>query len=92
MWTGDTRPIPEMLAKHADAGELIAHDCALEGNPSHSGIDDLEREYAPALLQRCLLYHYASAAEGEVLAARGYRVGRPGERVALRDTTAMRAG
>ena len=24
--------------------ELIAHDCALEGNPSHSGIDDLERE------------------------------------------------
>ena len=42
-----------MLARHANAGELIAHDCALHGNPSHSGIDDLEREYPPALLARC---------------------------------------
>ena len=92
VWTGDTRPIPEVLARFADAGELVAHDCALHGNPSHSGIEDLEREYPRALLERCLLYHYASAAEGEVLAARGYRVGLPGEQVALRDTTAMRAG
>lgn len=84
VWTGDTRPIPEMLAKFADAGELIAHDCALEGNPSHSGIDDLEREYPPALLARCLLYHYASAADGEALRARGHRVGEPGEVVPLR--------
>ena len=50
VWTGDTRPIPEMLAKFADAGELVAHDCALHGNPSHSGIDDLEREYPRELL------------------------------------------
>ena len=50
VWTGDTRPIPEMLARHADDGELVAHDCALHGNPSHSGIDDLEREYPRALL------------------------------------------
>jgi ribonuclease BN (tRNA processing enzyme) len=84
VWTGDTRPIPEMLAKFADAGELIAHDCALEGNPSHSGIDDLEREYPPALLARCLLYHYASAADGEALRARGHRVGEPGQVVPLR--------
>ena len=61
-----------------------SHDCALEGNPSHSGIDDLEREYPPALLQSCLLYHYASAADGEALRARGHRVGAPGEMVALR--------
>jgi ribonuclease BN (tRNA processing enzyme) len=84
VWTGDTRPIPEMLAKFADAGELIAHDCALEGNPSHSGIDDLEREYPLALLARCLLYHYASAADGEALRARGHRVGEPGQVVPLR--------
>jgi len=84
VWTGDTRPIPEMLAKFADAGELIAHDCALQGNPSHSGIHDLEREYPPALLARCLLYHYASAADGEALRARGHRVGEPGQVVPLR--------
>ena len=90
VWTGDTRPIPEALAKYADAGELIAHDCSLHGNPSHSGIDDLEREYPAALLQRCILYHYASAEDGRVLAARGYRVALPGEVVALQETTAAR--
>ncbi|TZF91702.1 MBL fold metallo-hydrolase [Cognatilysobacter lacus] len=91
VWTGDTRPIPEMLACHADAGELVAHDCGLHGNPSHSGIDDLEREYPPALLERCLLYHYASAADGAALAARGYRVGRAGDVIPLTEPTAHRA-
>lgn len=83
VWSGDTRPIPEMLARQADAGEWVAHDCALHGNPSHSGLDDLEREYPPALLDRCLLYHYGSAAEAEAMRARGRRVAAPGERVAL---------
>lgn len=85
VWTGDTRPIPEMLAHHAAAGELIAHDCALQGNPSHSGIDDLEREYSPALLARCLLYHYASAEDGVVLERRGHRIARPGQVFELMD-------
>ncbi len=83
VWTGDTRPIPETLAKFADAGEQVAHDCALHGNPSHSGIDDLEREYPRELLDRCVLYHYASRGDGEALAARGYRVAHPGETLAL---------
>lgn len=83
VWTGDTRPIPEALARHADAGEVIAHDCALHGNPSHSGIDDLEREYPAELLARCVLYHYAGVPDGEALRARGYRVARPGEVIAL---------
>ncbi|MBC7657539.1 MAG: MBL fold metallo-hydrolase [Frankiaceae bacterium] len=83
VWTGDTRPIPEMLALHADHGELIAHDCALVGNPSHSGVDDLEREYPPALLSRCVLYHYGSATEGERLRARSHRVANPAEVIAL---------
>jgi ribonuclease BN (tRNA processing enzyme) len=85
VWTGDTRPIPEVLAAFADQDELIAHDCGLHGNPSHSGIDDLAREYAPGLLARCVLYHYASAADGDAMRARGHRVARPGESVALRE-------
>jgi len=83
VWSGDTRPIPEMLARQADAGEWVAHDCALHGNPSHSGLDDLEREYPPALLDRCLLYHYGSTAEAEAMRGRGRRVAIPGELVAL---------
>lgn len=85
VWTGDTRPVPEMLACHAAAGELVAHDCALHGNPSHSGIDDLVREYPPELLARCLLYHYGSVAEGATLAAAGHRVAQPGQVVPLRE-------
>ena len=83
VWTGDTRPIPEMLARHADAGELIAHDCGLHGNPSHSGIEDLEREYPRELLARCLLYHYGSEEEVAALRARGMRVAVPGEAIVL---------
>lgn len=78
-WTGDTRPIPEMLERHAPAPALIAHDCSLHGNPSHTGIEDIEREYPESLRERLILYHYGSAADGEVLARRGYRVAQRGE-------------
>lgn len=78
VWSGDTRPIPEILARYADQDELIAHDCALHGNPSHSGIEDLQREYAPELLARCLLYHYASIEELQALRALGMQVAEPG--------------
>ena len=76
VYTGDTRPIPEMLARHAANGELVAHDCGLVGNPSHSGIDDLEREYPPPLLSQCVLYHYGSRADGDALQAKGHRIAR----------------
>jgi ribonuclease BN (tRNA processing enzyme) len=85
VWTGDTRPIPELLSHYGSGNELIAHDCALHGNPSHTGIDDIEREYPPALRQRLVLYHYGSASEGEILRARGYRVAATGESIALAD-------
>lgn len=82
-WTGDTRPIPEMLAAHAGAGELVAHDCSLHGNPSHTGLDDLAREYAPDLRERLLLYHYASETDARAMEAAGYRVARRGDVIAL---------
>ncbi|GLQ48630.1 MBL fold metallo-hydrolase [Dyella flava] len=82
-FTGDTRPIPEVLAHYAERQELIAHDCGLVGNPSHTGIDDIEREYDASLRARLLLYHYGSVADGAALAARGYKVAAAGERIAL---------
>jgi len=87
-WSGDTRPIPEMLARFASDNELIAHDCGLHGNPSHTGVDDLEREYSAELQARMMLYHYASAADGLALAARGHRVAQPGQCVPLASPTA----
>ena len=91
-WTGDTRPIPEQLARFAGDGELIAHDCGLHGNPSHTGVDDLEREYDAATRARMVVYHYASAADGQALRARGLRVAEPGQVLALAEPTAARAG
>ena len=89
-YTGDTRPIPEALTRYAGGQELIAHDCSLVGNPSHTGIDDIEREYADALRSRLLLYHYGSAADGAALAARGYRIAATDGRVALAEPAAPR--
>lgn len=95
VWTGDTRPIPEMLAHHGSSREIIAHDCVMQGNPSHTGVDDLEREYPAALRERMILYHYSSLAEADSLRARGYRVAGRGEWVALGtpdDTVVLAAG
>jgi ribonuclease BN (tRNA processing enzyme) len=85
VFTGDTRPIPEVLAHYAGHSALVAHDCGLVGNPSHTGIDDIEREYDADLRARLLLYHYGSVADGKALVARGYRIAGTGERVALAD-------
>jgi ribonuclease BN (tRNA processing enzyme) len=87
-WTGDTRPIPEALAQFAPAPALIAHDCALQGNTSHTGVDDLAREYAQEQRGRMMLYHYGSAEDGVALAGAGYRVARRDELVALSSPTA----
>lgn len=89
-YTGDTRPVPEMLARYAAGTELVAHDCGLVGNPSHTGIDDIEREYPQALRSRLRLYHYGSVADGAALAARGYAIAAAGERIALPPPAAPR--
>lgn len=90
-FTGDTRPIPEMLARYRGSEMVIAHDCGLVGNPSHTGIDDIEREYADELRAQLLLYHYGSAADGAALAARGYRIAGTGGRVSVPTPTPLRS-
>ncbi|HZX71178.1 MAG TPA: MBL fold metallo-hydrolase [Rhodanobacter sp.] len=91
VYTGDTRPIPEVLARYHGADVVIAHDCSLVGNPSHTGLDDIEREYPDSLRRQLLLYHYGSVADGDALASRGYRVAKAGERIALATPAPPRA-
>lgn len=79
VYTGDTRPIPEQLVAHAGCGEVIFHDATLQSNPSHSGIDDIEREYSyHGFLDRLVLYHLASEADAEIAESKGWVVARPG--------------
>lgn len=92
VYTGDTRPIPEVLDALVGESMLIAHDCGLVGNPSHTGVDDIEREYSETLRRQLMLYHYGSAADGAALAARGYRIATSGERIALAVPTVPRSG
>ena len=83
VWSGDTRPIPEMLAVHATRGERVFHDCGRVPNPSHTGLEDLAREYPAELRTRMTLYHQASRADADALRGAGCDVLAPGQRVAL---------
>jgi ribonuclease BN (tRNA processing enzyme) len=87
LYTGDTRPIPEVLAQYAGNGVggamPLIHDCDLLGNPSHTGLPDLLREYDPATRQRMVVYHYGSAAAGQQLAAAGLTVASRGDTLPL---------
>lgn len=83
LFTGDTRPIPECIARHAPGTTLIAHDCGVHGNPSHTGLDDLLRAYPAETRQRIVAYHYGSDDDAETLARAGLRVARAGEVFAL---------
>lgn len=78
-FTGDTRPIPETLAALACDGEAVFHDCSLEASPSHTGVDDLLREYPEWLRRQLVLYHYATPDAGAALEEQGFRVAAPGD-------------
>jgi ribonuclease BN (tRNA processing enzyme) len=85
VYTGDTRPLPELLGNYGTGAETVFHDCGLQGNPSHTGLDDIEREYPADLRARLVLYHYASTGDGEKMRGRGLRVAARDEVFALPD-------
>lgn len=85
-YSGDTRPIPEVLVRHGSAGEWLFHDCAPTANPSHTGIEDLQRQYPAAMLARMVLYHYPDLATAESWREAGFRVAAAGQGFALGTT------
>ena len=56
-YSGDTRPIPEIMGVYANSGEIIFHDCCQYSNPSHSALEDILREYDERYVQRMFFYH-----------------------------------
>lgn len=78
VYTGDTRPIPETLARFAANGETVFHDCALHSNPSHTGVEDLRSHYSDELRSRLVLYHHESSEAAAAMHAMGYEVAEQG--------------
>ncbi len=73
IFTGDTKPIPEVLAQLGSGCETVFHDAQLGlGNPSHSGLSELRVQYPASLLRRLYLYHYGSSGEGAALRRAGF--------------------
>ncbi|KZN69609.1 MBL fold metallo-hydrolase [Pseudoalteromonas luteoviolacea] len=82
-YSGDTRPIPELLTHTATGAEIIFHDCSVNGNPSHSGIDDLLREYPASILEKIWVYHYHSEQEQSAFKRAGLKFVTPFTMVSL---------
>lgn len=89
LYTGDTRPVPEVISHHASRGETVFHDCGAVANPAHTGVEDLAGSYRPDQLRRFVLYHYESAEAAALLRARGHRVADPFESIPLPGATTM---
>ena len=82
-YSGDTRPVPELMNVYASCGETIFHDAALRGSPSHSGLDDIHREYTDDQQQRIVLYHLEHPEAINQAQKYGFRVARRGETIEL---------
>ena len=67
LYTGDTRPIPEILNRFASRGERVFHDCGLTEGPSHTSVSDVRREYTAQQWRRMVFYHYESDAAGAAI-------------------------
>lgn len=78
LYTGDTRPIPEVLNRFASRGEYIFHDCCVHDNPSHTSLADIRREYKDEQQQRLVLYHYGSESDRVVIEREGFQPAQPG--------------
>lgn len=84
LYTGDTRPIPEVVNAFGCHGELIFHDCGIGHNPSHTSIDEINKYYRPEQAERMVFYHYESLQAGREIEGRGYKIAAAGQRFLLR--------
>jgi ribonuclease BN (tRNA processing enzyme) len=84
LYSGDTRPIPEILIRYASRGEVIFHDCSIEQGPSHTALADIRRAYRQEQWRRMIFYHYGSSADRLVIEGEGFHAAQPGVPYPLR--------
>lgn len=82
LYSGDTKPIPEVINFHASNGELIFHDLSLTNQPSHTFVDELTC-YTKNVLSRCWFYHLSNADDVQQCEERGFNVVKPNQTFTL---------
>lgn len=78
LYSGDTKPIPEIINHLASQGEIIFHDLSLFPQPSHTHIDELP-QYTKNVLSRCYFYHLSSEKDHLICAEKGLKLVKPGD-------------
>lgn len=78
-YSGDTRPIRDLLVNRISSKARIFHDCSVIGNPSHTGIEDILREYPKGILERLHVYHYNKKSDQAIFVENGLNVIEPNE-------------
>jgi len=89
LFTGDTRPIPEIINKFACRNELIFHDVCISSSPSHTDIHEVKYHYKIEQLQRMVFYHYESEEAAHFIEQLGFCVARCGQVFHLRNTESI---
>lgn len=79
LYTGDTKPIPELIHAFASHGETVFHDCGLVENPSHTSLAEVLSVYDAQQRERTVCYHYESEDAAARIEDAGLRVARPGD-------------
>ena len=92
LFTGDTRPIPEVICHLAAQGEVIFHDASIIGNPSHTGLSEIFSEYSEEQLKRFIIYHLDSLAAVNEAKKHGVKVAVPGLRVHFSNSEEIKNG
>lgn len=87
LFSGDTRPIPEIINKFACHDELIFHDCGQTPNPSHTGVSELAQYYKAEQIKRMVLYHYESQEAGKYIEKLGFNIAQANQSFTLRAAT-----
>lgn len=75
LYSGDTKPIPEMIAYLASQGEVIFHDLSLFNQPSHTFLEELN-QYPDTILARCVFYHLSKESDLDFCIEKGLHIAR----------------
>lgn len=74
LYSGDTKPIPEVIGHYASHKELIFHDASVVVQPSHSYLSEIKAAYRDEILERMYIYHLSGEKDTEEAHKEGFQV------------------